>query len=788
MRRENHNHYLIFAFIIFLSLSLTFNLQLSDKFNSDTMMVKYPKNSKISPPFQIIGNTGWASFYAEGNCTGAGISISPYIISDLIIDAGGSGSGIIIQNSDVYFEIRNCTIWNTGSSFGNAGISLIGVGNGTIENNTLYDNWHGVRLDNSDNNLILNNTILGYFNIGIYFYANSFYNTVSKNIIKNGNHAVQSISSINPTKNITIYNNTMISNTYGMDLKGVNHTITDNLLKENLYGIRIDDGADSKIFRNTIIESRDGGIGLYVLDSDYVKIVNNTINYGELYAFNLVRCDYSVMIGNTVSYNDNTGVTIASSSYVMFLNNTISFNAGSGFFLNGGVATTNYNKVLNNIIHNNGGTGVGLGSSNYNNISNNEVHHNGAYGITMGSSSFNNISHNIFKDDAGGPYGSEIYVTGNNNLIFANYFIYASLSPGRDSGGFNEWNSSSIGNYWSSYSGVDANEDGIGDTPFNVHSGDYDFLPIWWDSPQILINSPNQDDTFESSPSFSISVSRGMINSSWYTFDNGNTNITFIGLSGVIDSIEWNEAGVGQIDLTFYVNDSRGFIGSETVQVMKSYDTPQITINSPTLNEVIGFSAPDFNITVNDLSPINATWYTIDGGLTNYTSSVLTGTLNQIVWETKGTEIITLRFYANDSLGYVGFKDVDILKDLIAPNIVINSPIQDVTFGSTSPEFNISIIEENLVSTWYTIEGVAGSFTFTSLNGTIDQGGWDSVPQGEISITFNAEDGAGNIGSKEVIVIKSIPSQPEIPGFNIIALIGVTLAVTLILTKRKFKK
>lgn len=783
LRRDSRNSYLIFTFIIFLSLSLTYNMQLSEKFNSDTLMVNNPKTSKISPKIHIIGNTGWASFYAEGNCTGAGISISPYIISDLILDAGGSGSGIRIENSDVYFIIKNSTIWNSGGSWDDGGISLIGVTNGIIENNTLTDNYYGIRLDNSDNNLILNNTI-DFFAYGIYFYANCQYNTVSKNIIKNGNRAIKSDNSIS-ISNITIYNNTLKSNTYGMHLKGVNHTITDNIIKDNLYGIHIEDGHNAKIFRNMINGSE--FYGLIVVDSDNVKIVNNTLKYGKNTAIDLVRSDFNEVIGNIVSYNGDTnihhGVIIASSSYVIFLNNTINFNTGTGLYFNGGV----YNQVLNNTIHDNDGTGVRLGSH-YNNVSNNVVHNNGLYGIDMGSSSFNNISYNIFKDDAGGPWASEIYVAGTNNLIFANYFICASFSPVRDRGTNNKWNSSTIGNYWSSYTGVDANDDGIGDTPFNIYAGDYDFLPIWWDSPQILINSPNQDDIFESSPSFSISVSRGMINNSWYTFDNGITNITFSGLNGVIDQEEWNEKGVGQIDLTFYVNDSMGDIGFETVQVIKSYDTPQITINSPTLNEVIGFSAPDFSITVNDLSPINATWYTIDGGFTNYTFSGLSGTLNQIAWDSKGTEIITLRFYANDSLGYVGFKDVAILKDLVTPNIAINSPIQDGIFGNMSPEFNISIIEENLASTWYTLEGVPGNFFFIGLTGTVDQGVWDNVPQGEITITFYAEDGAGNIGSESVVITKSIPSQPEIPGYNVIILLGVILTITLILAKRKNKK
>ena len=752
-------------------------MQFSDDLNSDTLMVNNPKSSKVSPKIHIIGNGGWATFKSEGNCTGGGTFSDPYVISDLNIDAGGSGSGIIIENSDVYFKIKNCTVWNTGQSTGNAGINLNGVMNGIIENNTLYNVNHGIEFDTSDNNLILNNTILDS-SYAIFFYRHSHNNNVTHNFLKDVSFGVESYYT---NSNITVYNNTILSSLYGIELAGVNHIITDNLIKDSPYGIWIDGSHNSKIIRNLINEGRSGGYGLAVIDSDNVIIINNSVVYGNYDGLYIVRSNYNEIVGNIVSYT--YGVIIASSSYVKFLNNTSTFNLNSGLDLNGG----DHNKIFKNNVHNNDDSGFVIQSS-FSNISDNKIHNNGVYGLYI-QSSFNNITKNILRDDAGGPYGGEIIVSGNNNSIFENYFINPlfSYALGRDRGNDNKWNSSSIGNYWSSYTGVDADDDGIGDTPYSFYAENYDFLPIWWDSPQILINSPTENDVFELSPTFNISISRGQVNNSWYTIDNGITNVTFQGLSGIIDNDEWNAKSAEPIILTFYVNDSKGYIGSGTVQFNKSYDTPQITINSPTLNEVFGSNSPAFSITVNDLSPINATWYTIDGGLTNYTFTGFSGIVNLTTWNNKGTGIIYLRFYANDSLGFIGFKDVIILKDITSPNIIINAPIEDNTFGSSSPEFNISIIEENLVSTWYTLEGVTGSFSFKGLTGRIDQGIWESIPQGEISITFYAEDAAGNIGYESVIVRKTTPSQPEIPGYDIsIIFLGIlSISVIYLLKKRK---
>jgi hypothetical protein len=88
---------------------------------------------------------------------------------------------------------------------------------------------------------------------------------------------------------------------------------------------------------------------------------------------------------------------------------------------------------------------------------------------------------------------------------------------------------------------------------------------------------------------------------------------------------------------------------------------------------------------------------------------------------------------------------------------------------------------------WYTIEGVLGNFPFTELNFTIDQPTWDNLTEGENTITFYAQDSKGEIGSNSIIVIKSIPGIPPIPGYNLFFLIGI-LSVAVIIMSKKLKK
>ncbi|GAG54450.1 unnamed protein product, partial [marine sediment metagenome] len=124
-------------------------------------------------------NWDWA---AKGTwCTGSGTWSDPYLIKNLIIDGGGTGTCIDILNSDVYFIIQNCTLYNAGShpdagiklentnngilitnncSFNNAkGIFLLYSNNNTISGNIANKNDFGIRVANGNNNRILGNNV-----------------------------------------------------------------------------------------------------------------------------------------------------------------------------------------------------------------------------------------------------------------------------------------------------------------------------------------------------------------------------------------------------------------------------------------------------------------------------------------------------------------------------------------------------------------------------------------------------------------------------------------------------
>jgi len=113
-----------------------------------------------------------------------------------------------------------------------------------------------------------------------------------------------------------------------------------------------------------------------------------------------------------------------------------------------------------------------------------------------------------------------------------------------------------------------------------------------------------------------------------------------------------------------------------------------------------------------------------------------------------------------------------------APRITINSPQEGEKFGSTAPSFNVEVIDLYVYEMWYTLDEGLNNFTFT-VNGMINQTTWDSLPEGNVTITFYAMDIAGNLGFEEVIVIKDISVGLD-PGV-IVTIIVVSISGGLIL-------
>ncbi|MFW9818109.1 MAG: right-handed parallel beta-helix repeat-containing protein [Candidatus Thorarchaeota archaeon] len=210
---------IILVYSITFPFSLTFNLgnnNDSKVFNNFTMDNITLRTSNITSPIHIKGNSGWVNFKNAGGCIGNGTYSDPYIIEDLIIDGYWNYNCVLVENSNVYFKIENCTL-RYGRSEGwwledGAGIYLINVINAQLINNSFYSNNCGIILLYSNYSIISGNIVRDSTSSdsGISL-SHSNDNYISRNILRNNEGVALYLSRSN---NNLILENSLILDRY----------------------------------------------------------------------------------------------------------------------------------------------------------------------------------------------------------------------------------------------------------------------------------------------------------------------------------------------------------------------------------------------------------------------------------------------------------------------------------------------------------------------------------------------------------------------------------------------
>jgi len=292
---------ILFALLPIIYNSLNFNGGNSDRssgncvdFNLDNKNLQI---SAVSGKIHIDNN--WSAAEAVGICTGNGTYSDPYIIEDLVIDGGGSGNGIWIENSNVYFKIENCTVYNSGS-YPNAGIRLDYIDNAQlINNNCSFNKGDGIHLWDSNNNKVSGNIANNNYWYGIH--------------LRDSN------------------NNKVSGNTAN---------------KNNWFGISLASSNYSVVSGNTA--NKNNWFGIYLWDSNNNKVSGNTANNNDYFGISLIESDYNKVSGNTANYNDCDGIEIDSSNNNIISENTVNDNSQIGIIL----AYSNWNNVYLNCFNN----------------------------------------------------------------------------------------------------------------------------------------------------------------------------------------------------------------------------------------------------------------------------------------------------------------------------------------------------------------------------------------------------------------------------------------------------
>lgn len=690
---------------------------------------------------------------------------------------GNNHRGIVVSNCGANIIIDNNSVYGHSGDFSinDAGIDISFSHNSTITNNNMFNNEFGIQFRDTSNITLKGNNIhynsragitMGLSNINLKFIDNIISNCESGMLLSDiqdpifWNNTIFSCDEgiyIANTNNVTINNNNLINcSSAGIILGGNNYDITVTRNNFSNCEIYVPTHAYQISTINITKSNLINGKPVYFYKNKLGLTANNFSDPGQIILFN---CS-NIFISNLAIRG---GINL-----ILCKNNTITENIVQASYYGIHLQYCDDNTVFNNTVFGKE-YGILLSESDNCNITKNKVENSNSYGIGLRFSYNNSLHENTFNNN---QRGLLVFLSNKNNITENS--VKNNLLVGIAILGSSSYNNIFFNDL------VNNSGDGIHlvGASNNTIFGNY------------VANSSDRGILIWTSTKDNLIYNNSFIGNTLNAQDNGTINQWD---NGVIGNF-WDDYNGDDVDLDGIGDTQYNISGLASSvdrfpQIIKS--TPQIIIENLYANELFSYNPPEIELTI--ISPnidIDTIWYSLSNETYTTNNYNFTGSIEQTIWDFLGNGTVTLKFYANNSYGLIGSSEVKVWKDVISPQISIFSPFENQEFALVSPVYNITILEANLGSMWYTIDNGLVNITITELTGRISQSAWNSAPDGPITIFFYARDKAGNIAENHLVITKETPTEqePAISGYSVYLLIGTISVVMVILMRKKHQK